>query len=101
MAKKISKEDVQNALAKVRHPEIDRTLLDLGMIKEISVEENKVTIIMAFPFPNVPIADYLISSVKDPIEKLGAEVDVKTTVMSQEELERFFAMEQEYWKGGI
>jgi len=101
MAKNISKEDVQNAIAQIKHPAIDSTLVDLGIVKEVSVKENKVTIVMAFPFPNIPIKDHLVNSVKNPIENLGAEVEVKITVMSQDELEKFLAMEQRYWKGGM
>jgi len=42
-----------------------------------------------------------VNSVREPIEKLGAEVEVEITVMDQGELERFLAMEQEGWKGSI
>jgi len=101
MAKEISEEDVQDTIAQVKHPAIDRTLVDLGIVKEVSVKDNKVTIIMAFPFPNISIGNYLVNSVREPIEKLGAEVEVKLTVMDQRERERFLAMEQESWKGGI
>jgi ATP-binding protein involved in chromosome partitioning len=101
MAKEISGKDVQNIIAQVKHPAIDCTLADLGIVKEVSLKDNKVTIIMAFPFPNIPIGDYLVNSVKEPIEKLGVEVEVKLMVMDQGELERFLAMEQENWKGDM
>jgi metal-sulfur cluster biosynthetic enzyme len=101
MAKEISEEDVQGAIAQVKHPAIDRTLLDLGIVKKIFIKDNKVTIIMAFPFPGIPIGDYLVNSVREPIEKLGAEVEVEITVMDKEELEKFLAMEQEGWKGSM
>jgi len=101
MAKEISEKAIQDAIAQVKHPEIDRTLVELGIVKKISININKVTIIMAFPFLNIPIGDYLINSVREPIEKLGAEVEVKTTVMNQEELQRFLTMEQKGWKGGM
>ncbi len=101
MDKKILKEDILNTLAQVKHPAIDSSLVKLGIVKDISVNEKKVTITMAFPFPNIPIKDYLIDSVKNPIEKLGAEVEVKITTMSQEELENFLNLEQQHWKGGI
>jgi metal-sulfur cluster biosynthetic enzyme len=76
-------------------------LVDLGIVKKVYVKDSKVMLIMAFPFPNIPIADHLVNSVREPIEELGAEVEVKITVMNQEELERFLAMEQESWKGGM
>jgi len=34
---------------------------------------------------------------REPIKNLGYEVEVKTTVMNQEELQRFLAMEKEAW----
>jgi len=98
---KISKEDVQKAIAQVKHPAIDFSLVELGIVREVSVKDNKVKIIMAFPFPDIPIGDYLVNSVKDPIEKLGAKVEVEVTIMTQEEREKFLAMEQEKWKGGV
>ena len=86
-------------LEKVKHPAIDRSLLDLGIIKEIAVKDDKVAITMALSFPNIPITDQLISSIKEPIDKLGMEVEVKQTIMNQNELQRFLTMEQEGWKG--
>mgnify|MGYP001154201293 CR=1 FL=1 len=99
MANNISEEKVREALAEVKHPAIDRTLIDLGIVKDIAVENNKSTITLAFPFPNIPIADHLINSVRAPLEKLGVEVEVKTTVMNQEEVQAFLKMEQEGWIG--
>ena len=101
MRKKISEEDVRKILADVKHPAIDYTLLELGIVRDMNIENGKATIILAFPFPNIPIKDYLINSVREPIEKLGVEVEMKATMMNQEELQRFLAMEQNAWKGGI
>jgi ATP-binding protein involved in chromosome partitioning len=100
MAKNISEQEVRQTLSKIKHPAIDHTLLELGIIKAINVESGKATIILAFPFPNIPIKDHLINSVREPIEKLGVEVEIKATVMTQEKLQRFLAMEQDAWKGG-
>ncbi|MFX1555476.1 MAG: iron-sulfur cluster assembly protein [Promethearchaeota archaeon] len=96
----ISEEDVRNVLAWVNHPMIDRSLLELGIIKHIAVEQGKVNVTLAFPFPNIPIKDHIIHSVREPIQKLGAEIEVKLTVMNHDELQKFLAMEQDAWKGG-
>jgi metal-sulfur cluster biosynthetic enzyme len=96
----ISEEDVHNVLAWVNHPMIDRSLLDLGIIKHIAVEQRKVKVTLAFPFPNIPIKDHIIHSVREPIQKLGAEIELKLSIMNHEELQKFLAMEQEAWKGG-
>ncbi len=94
----MKKEEVMNILNKVMHPEINASLVELGMIKEVDVKENKVTITMAFPFPGVPIREMLIESVKKPLEDAGLDVEVKDTVMDRDELEKFFKLEQEKWK---
>ncbi|RLG35974.1 metal-sulfur cluster biosynthetic enzyme [Methanosarcinales archaeon] len=93
----ISEEKVRNAVAQVRHPAIDRTLMELGILKDITVEGDKVIITLAFPFPGIPIRELLVESVREPVEDMGAKVEVKTTVMTTEELQAFLAMEQEAW----
>ena len=101
MSNTISEQDVRKVLAWVKHPMIDRSLLDLGIIKDIHVESDKIEITLAFPFPNIPIEEHLIDSVREPITKLGAEVELRLTVMNQEELQKFLTMEQDAWKGGM
>ena len=93
----ISEEKVRNAVAQVKHPAIDRTLTELGILKDITVEGDTVFVTLAFPFPGIPIRELLIESVRKPVEELGAKVEVKTTVMTAEELQAFLAMEQEAW----
>ena len=99
MAENISEENVRKAMAQIKHPAIDRTLIDLGMVKDITIEGNKVTVTLAVPFPGIPIKDLLVNSVREPIEKLGAKVEVKLAVMNQQELKAFIAKENESWKG--
>ena len=99
MAKNISEKDILKLLDKVKHPAINRTLRELGIVKDLYIKGNKVLITMALPFPNIPIIDQLISSIKEPIEKLGADVEVKQTVMDHDELQAFLKMEKEGWRG--
>ena len=96
--KTISEEDIRKAIGRVKHPAIDSTLLELGIIKSINIENDKAEIILAFPFPNIPIEDYLINSVRGPVEKLGVGVEIKVTMMTEEELQRFLVLEQQHWK---
>lgn len=81
------------------HPAINRTLVELGIVKDITVKESNVVVTMAFPFPEVTTKEQLMNSVREPIMKLGVEVEVNLTVMNQEELQAFLTMEQESWKG--
>lgn len=99
MDKKISQEEIRKILSCVKHPVIDKTLLDLGIIKSITVENDNVLILLAFPFLNIPIKDQLINSIREPLNKRGLEVNFEITVMNKEELQDFLAMEQKSWKG--
>ncbi|MFZ2071119.1 MAG: iron-sulfur cluster assembly protein [Halobacteriota archaeon] len=102
MAKEKSEEDIRQVVADIKHPAIDRTLVDLGVVKEIAVKGNKVLVTMALPFPGIPaqVRDYLVNSVVEQIKKMDVEVEVELTIMNQEELQAFLAMEQESWKRG-
>jgi len=95
MTKEILEKDIRKALEQIEHPAINSTLIDLGIIKEISTKEDKVTIIIAFPFPNIPIGDYFVNSVREAIEKLGVKPEIKITIMDQEAQKKFLAMEKE------
>jgi metal-sulfur cluster biosynthetic enzyme len=95
----VSEEEVRQTVAKVRHPEIDRTLVELGMIKDIAVRDNKVILTMVLPFLGIPIKDYLVRSVQEAVTKLGVEIVVKLAEMNQEERDVFLAVAQENWIG--
>ena len=101
MTATLSEMDIHQAIGQVKHPAIDHSLVDLGIVKDVTIAAQKVTVTFAFPFPNIPIEDQLINSVLLPLKSLGAEVEVQTTVMEQAELQKFLKMEQEAWKGGV
>jgi len=95
----VTKDDALKIASQVMHPAINRNLVDLGIVKDIEIENDNATVIFAFPFPNIPIADQLISSVQTPLEKLGLKVESKMTTMNPKEVQAFLAMEQAGWKG--
>ena len=100
MANDILEKDVLHALSDVKHPAIDCSLIELGIIKNILVKNNKVIITFAFPFVGIPIKEYLVNSVCEPVAKLGAKVEVKETIMTDEERENFLKLEGKYWTSG-
>jgi len=95
----MTKQDVLNALEKVGHPAINYSLIKLGIVNDAELNDNKVSVIFAFPFPNIPIADTLVNSIAQPVKSLGLDFDYKIRVMTEEEKRRFFQLETEAWKG--
>jgi ATP-binding protein involved in chromosome partitioning len=101
MDKNISEEDVHQAIEQVMHPEISRSLVELGMVKDIVLEGDKITLTLVLPFLGIPasIKDYLVNSLRQAVVKLGAKAEIKIAEMNEEERLAFLAMEQEGWRG--
>jgi len=59
----MTKEIVLNTLSQVDHPAISYSLIKLGIVTDVELIDDKVKVVFAFPFPNIPIAEALISSV--------------------------------------
>ena len=100
MQNDILEKRIEKIIKEIRHSAIDCTLVELGIIKNFNIDKNKVTITLAFPFDNIPIKDYVIMSIEVPLEKMGAQVNIKETIMDPKEAEKFLEMEAKYWKGG-
>jgi len=81
----MTKQDVLNKLENVGHPAINYSLIKLGIVNDVELNDNKVSVIFAFPFPNIPIADTLVNSIAQPVKSLGLDFDYKIRVMTEEE----------------
>ncbi len=96
----LTEEEVIRVMSKTAHPEIDYSLLDLGMIKEVVVEQETVKVTINLPFPEVPIKDHLVQIVKDAIAEKHerAAVEVIFSVMNEAEREEFRRKARDKWK---
>ena len=95
-----SQRDVEQALSKVMHPEIDYSLVDLGMIEDLVCEEQKVSLTLKLPFVPVPVQDLLIESIKKALSEQDSAMQVEINIeqMSQEDRTNFMQMAREEWK---
>jgi metal-sulfur cluster biosynthetic enzyme len=101
MVTNISLQHVQEAIGKVTHPAISRTLADLGMIKDVRLHGSEAGLTLVLPVLNipVPVKDYLVNSLREAVAALGIQLEVAVVEMNEEERQVFLAMEQESWKG--
>ena len=99
MEKDPSSEDIKKATAKVMHPAIDRTLMDLGMIRDIVLTGKTAALTLLIPFPGIPILSFLEKSLKGSVSSLRIDLKITVDQMNQEEVQRFLAIEKEAWKG--
>lgn len=94
-----TKEDIYKSIENVMHPAINFSLVKLGIVKDIILEDETAKVIFALPFPNIPIINDLIFSVSQPIMNMDLKFKYETVLMTEGEKARFMQMETEGWKG--
>ncbi len=70
---------VLNALSKVEDPELKKDVVSLGMIRDLKIENGKVSFRFVLTTPACPLADSLNSAVRDAVGSLSwvKSVDIK------------------------
>jgi metal-sulfur cluster biosynthetic enzyme len=90
---------VLEAISKVKHPSIDCSLAELGIVQNLEVYgKNTVIATFVFPFQKIPIKDKLIGAVEDVAKKFGYNLEYIVRYMKEEEKKRFLELETENWK---
>ena len=79
--------EINKWLFEVQHPaKGDKNVVELGMVENIDIQDNKVTVTLAFSKHRDPLAEYLIGSTRAAIIRnapQGTEVEVKTVVKEE------------------
>ena len=80
----MTKEDILKALGEVSHPaRQDRSLVELGMIKDVELAEGSVVVTLRFPKRRDPLSEYLVGSARAAVIRNspeGTRVEVRTVV---------------------
>jgi len=72
----MTKEEIYKKLENVKDPEIGLNIVSLGLIRELTLEEEplkKAHVLMTLTTPFCPFANDLIQEVEDTLEKEGFE----------------------------
>ena len=84
----MTKEDILQALREVHHPaKADRDIVEIGMVHDVEISDDRVVVTLAFPKRRDPLAEYLIGSARAAlIRHLPSSVasEVKTVVVDDE-----------------
>jgi metal-sulfur cluster biosynthetic enzyme len=75
----VTQQEILEGLREVVDPELGASLVDLGMIQEVLVEEDRIHVKMVLTIPGCPLAGYLLAKVREKVEGLaqGAQVNVE------------------------
>jgi ATP-binding protein involved in chromosome partitioning len=82
-----TQEDVRNALSKVMDPEIHRSLTDLNMVRDLTVEDGIVIFTLALTIPTCPLRDQISNDARAAVKVLPGvrEVHITLGAMTDEE----------------
>ena len=74
----LHRDDVLTVLRDVIDPEIGVSLVDLGLIRDVRITDDRVEVHMELTTPACPLAGYLVGQVRDRVETVaeGRSVDV-------------------------
>ena len=77
---KISPQDVLQALSTIKDPDLNRDIVSLGFIKELQVEDSRVSFTLQLTTPACPVREQLVAAAKQAVEALGVrDVQVRLT----------------------
>ncbi|MEY2402844.1 MAG: ATP-binding protein involved in chromosome partitioning, partial [Acidimicrobiaceae bacterium] len=84
----VTQAQVVDALRPVQDPELHRSIVDLGMVKDVAISGSDIKVQVALTVPGCPLRAEIDQRVTDAIHGLdpGAAVAVDFTVMSEDEL---------------
>tara|TARA_B100000686_G_scaffold350704_1_gene447391 strand:- start:753 stop:1898 length:1146 start_codon:yes stop_codon:yes gene_type:complete len=85
-----SNEEILAALEPVNDPELNRSIVELGMVKNVSVKRAKVQVEVALTIPGCPLKGKIEEDVKTALEKLEgvSQVTIEFGVMTDDERAR-------------
>ncbi len=81
--------DINEALSRVIDPELGRDLVDLGMVRQVAIDNETVAVTLALTIPGCPMKDRLEADVKREVGGVAGvkAVDVVMETMTAEEKE--------------
>lgn len=77
----LDKDKIIDALRDVYDPELGINIVDLGLIKEVKIDNNDVTIDLTFTIPGCPLRDYMLSQVKETVESIEGVSSVTVNIL--------------------
>lgn len=88
----VTREAIEKALSEVHDPELHRSLVELNMIEEITIDGGRVGVTVALTTRGCPLKDHIASEVKEKLLTVPGvtEVDVTMGEMSKEKRDELF-----------
>ena len=88
----MDEKQIREALQTVLHPKLKKSLIDIGMIRNISIKGDVVTLTLALKSDRSPLKKVFVSEIEKVVGALPgvSSVQVEVITLSKEEFERLF-----------
>ncbi len=80
----VTKEEVLTALKEVIDPEIGANVVDLGLIREVQVDDARIEVRMVLTMPGCPLAGYLVSQVENKVQMIAEGRTVEVHLLDEQ-----------------
>jgi ATP-binding protein involved in chromosome partitioning len=77
----IKKENIKKALSQVIDPEFGMDIVSLGFVKNIKIEDRKVTINLKLTTPGCSLTSFFLEEIKDKVKKIKGISEVKVKLI--------------------
>ncbi len=98
----VTQEEIEKLMKSVEHPEIANTLDELGMLRDIKLDENTgaVSFTLVLPMMNIPvqIRDMMLNSLGVALKGKATKMSVELAEMNNDERDKFFSLSKVNWK---
>ena len=84
----VSEADVRAVPAGVHDPDLRRSVIELGMVRQVRVKRRSATVELALPMPGWPVQDELVSQVVAALGQLPGVGDVRVERADMDDAEK-------------
>ncbi len=97
----VTRETVLEALRQVKDPEINKSLVDLGMIRDVEISDSAVKVTVALTMAGCPLKSRIKDDVSKAVQSVEgvSHVEVVLTTMTSEERARLFGKKPDEMTG--
>ncbi len=79
----VTEQGILDSLREIIDPELGASIVDLGFVKEVVISEEEVRIKMVLTVPGCPLANYLLSNVRQKVEEVAERRTVRVELSDE------------------
>lgn len=79
----ITKEKIKKVLSKIIDPELGADIVSLGFVKNIKIEDGKVTIKLKLTIPGCPLMSFFLEEIKEKVKEVKGVLSVEVKLIEK------------------